>query len=409
MWNTNTALLKIQGFTVTSINFSPKGVFLNVKRRRVTAVCPVCKKRTRRLKDYRKPQTILHLVLCSQKVYLTVRKRRFSCMSCQKVFTEQLPFVAKRARQSIYVQNDAMERLTDSSFKATERRLGFAYSTLVRLLTKVFSLESIDWATQTVGDKIRLGIDEHHFRKNQFVITVANLLTGKPVHILSDDRKATVVNFLASLPADVAAKIDEVAVDMKAAFVHAVAEQLPVARIVIDHFHVIQDANRRVNEARKIEDDVQEKIKGAGPKRINWRVLVTAREHLKPNQEQILAKYLSWYPAVSVFYACKEALRDMYKSTNRQIAQRRLEKLIYQMKSSQYPELWIWARTLTTYKEYILNYFDNHTTNAVTEGLHRKFKLIQRTAYGFRNPEVYVRRIMLACLPLTLLTIYPHH
>jgi transposase len=79
------------------------------------------------------------------------------------------------------------------------------------------------------------------------------------------------------------------------------------------------------------------------------------------------------------------------------------------MKSSEYPELWMWARTLRGYSEYILNYFDNHTTNAVTEGLHRKFKLIQRQAFGFRNPEVYIRRIMLAFLPLTMLKLYPHY
>ena len=140
-----------------------------------------------------------------------------------------------------------------------------------------------------------------------------------------------------------------------------------------------------------------------------WKVLVTAREHLKPNQEQTLAKYLSWYPAVSTFYACKESLRDMYKSPTKKLARARLERLIIQMKHSDYPELWLWARTLTINKEYILNYFDNHTTNATIEGLHRKFKLIQRTAYGFSNPEVYIRRIMLACLPLTLLTIHPHN
>lgn len=280
---------------------------------------------------------------------------------------------------------------------------------LVGLLSKAFSLDSINWLNQAVAGHIRLGIDEHRFRKNQMVVTVANLLTGKPVHILQDDRKATVVNFLKQLPAAVAEKIDEVAVDMRMGFVRAIEQTLPNARIVIDHFHVIQDANKRVNEARKIEDDVQQKIKGNGPRRINWKVLVTAREHLQPVQEQQLAKYLSWYPAISTFYACKESLRDMYKSSSKETARKRLDALIAQMKRSDYPELWIWARTLTTYKEYILNYFDNHTTNATTEGLHRKFKLIQRTAYGFRNPEVYVRRIMLACLPLTLLTIHPHN
>lgn len=409
MPNINTGIFAIQGFTIRSINFSEEGVALTIKRRRKTANCPTCQRRTGRLKDYRPWQTVLHLLLCNQKVYLTFRKRRFFCNTCSKVFTERYPFLSPGARKTVVVQNHALERLTDSSFKATTKRLGFAYSSLVGLLSKAFSLESISWLNQTVAGHIRLGIDEHRFRKNQMVVTIANLLTGKPVHILPDDRKATVVKFLKQLPADVAAKIDEVAVDMRSGFVKAVEETLPAARIVVDHFHVIQDANRRVNEARKIEDDVQEKIKGNGPRRINWKVLVTAREHLKPNQEQLLAKYLSWYPAVSTFYAVKESLRDMYKAPTKKVARQRLERLIVQMKRSEYPDLWIWARTLSTYKEYILNYFDNHTTNAVTEGLHRKFKLIQRTAYGFRNPEVYVRRIMLACLPLTLLTIYPHN
>jgi len=403
----NVSLFKLQGFRVLDVLISETEITLKVKRRRKTAKCPRCERRTKRLKDYHAPARILHMVLCNQKVYLELRKRRFTCLFCRHTFTERLPFVTFKQRASIYAQEHALERLCDSSFKATQRRLGFSYSSLVGLLRKIFSEMTINWQDQVVSGHIRLGIDEHHFRKNQFVVTVANLLTGKPVHILADDRKSTVVNFLKQLPQEVKGKIDEVAVDMKAAFVHAAREQLPNARVVIDHFHVIQDANRRVNEARKIEDDVQEKIKGEGPRRINWRVLVTAQEHLKPNQERILAKYLSWYPAVATFYACKESLRDMYESTSKRLARRRLEKLIHQMKSSQYPELWFWAKTLSAYKEYILNYFDNHTTNAVTEGLHRKFKLIQRTAYGFRNPEVYVRRIMLACLPLMYLKL-PH-
>ena len=403
----NVSLLKLQGFRVNDVLISESEIILKVKRRRKTAVCPKCCKRTKRLKDYHNPSKILHMILCSQTVYVELRKRRFTCMECQLTFTERLPFLAPRARKSIYVQNHALERLTDTSFKATTKRLGFAYSTLVRLLARVFNLESINWLNQIVSGHIRLGIDEHRFKKNQMVVTIANLLTGKPVHILPNDQKKTLVNFLAQLPQDVKDKIDEVAVDMKAVFIHAVLEQLPDAHVVIDHFHVIQDANRRVNEARKIEDDVQEKIKGNGPRRINWKVLVTAKEHLKPAQEELLAKYLSWYPAVSTFYACKESLRDIYGSTSKEVARKKLTTLIIQMKHSDYPELWIWARTLSSYKEYILNYFDNHTTNAVTEGLHRKFKLIQRTAYGFRNPEVYVRRIMLSCLPLIYLKI-PH-
>ena len=194
---------------------------------------------------------------------------------------------------------------------------------------------------------------------------------------------------------------------MKTTFIHAVAQTLPNAHIVIDHFHVIQDANMKVAESRRIEQDVQEKVKGNYPKEINGRLLSRNREDLKGRQVNLVDAYLKRYPAVLIFYACKEKLRDMYKSGSRKEAEEKLTTLILFMKTSEYPELWRWARTLKIYQEYILNYFDNHTTNATTEGLHRKFKLIQRTAYGFRNPEVYARRILLACLPLSLLNL-PH-
>jgi transposase len=87
-----------------------------------------------------------------------------------------------------------------------------------------------------------------------------------------------------------------------------------------------------------------------------------------------------------------------------------LINLIFHMNKSDYPEIWRWAATLTHYQPYILNYFDNRTTNAVTEGLHRKFKLIQRQAFGFKNPEVYACRILLACIPLNLIfaKLYPY-
>ncbi len=55
------------------------------------------------------------------------------------------------------------------------------------------------------------------------------------------------------------------------------------------------------------------------------------------------------------------------------------------------------ARTLSRWREEILNFFDSGLTNAVTEGFHTKIKLIKRMAYGFRNEEAYDLRILYAC------------
>lgn len=402
------SLLKVPGFWVKDIQITGEEIIVLVKKRSKTAKCPHCMKRTKRLKDYLPFTKVLHLMLCNQKVYLWFQKRRFTCCFCKKVFVEPIPFLPRYQRHSMYAKQHALERLSDSSFQATTKRLGISYGSLTSLLKRVFTLDAIQWDRQSVSGVVRLGIDEHHFgKKHKYLVTVANLLTGKPIHILPNANKNTLVSFLKTLPDNVKDSIDEVATDMRRSFVHAVKETLPKAKIVIDHFHVIQDANKRVTEARRIEQDVEEKVKRSYPKHINAKLLNRNREDLTGKQQELVTLYLNTFPAVEIFYKVKEELRNMYKSQTRDDADQKLTVLILFMKTSEYPELWIWAKTLTSYKEYILNYFDNHTTNATTEGLHRKFKLIQRQAYGFRNPEVYIRRILLACLPLPIL-IYPN-
>jgi len=405
-----TSLLRIPGFFVTDVQIDKEEIIISARKRSKTAHCPLCNKRSKKLHDYLRIQKVLHMSLSLQKVYLLFRKRRFRCGNCCKTFTESISFLQKRSRKSIFVQIEALDRLSESSFRKTKEKVGISYGGMVSLLKRVFTLETINWQEQKVKDVIRIGIDEHHFgKKNKYLITIANLLTGKPIHILPDDKQKTLTTFLKQLPEEVEDRIEEVAVDMRRSFVAAVAKELPKARIVIDHFHLIQDANKRVNEARRIEDDVEEKIRGNGPRRIPFKLLMKNKEELKGEQDKLVSYYLNLFPAVAIFYSCKERLRDMYKSQTKEEAEILLNDLIKSMNVSDYPELWSWAKTLNGYHEYILNYFDNHTTNAVTEGLHRKFKLIQRTAYGFRNPEVYARRIMLACLPLSfILTKLPH-
>ena len=405
-----TSLLRIPGFFVTDIRIAKEEIIIAARKRAKTARCPFCNRRSKRLHDYLREQKILHMSLSLQKVYLLFRKRRFVCNKCHKTFTERISFLHRRARKSVFVEVEALDRLTDSSFQKTKERIGISYGGMVSLLKRVFTVETINWQEQKVQEIIRIGIDEHHFgRKNKYLITIANLLTGKPIHILPDDKQKTLRTFLRQLPPEIKEQIEEVAVDMRRSFIAAVVKELPNTRIVIDHFHLIQDANRRVNEARRIEDDVQEKVKGNGPKRIPWRLLTRNKEDLRGEQERLIRYYLHLFPAVAVFYSCKEKLREIYKARTKEEAERLLTELITTMRASEYPELWSWAKTLYGYQEYILNYFDNRTTNATTEGLHRKFKLIQRTAYGFRNPEVYARRIMLACLPLSfILTKLPH-
>jgi transposase len=51
---------------------------------------------------------------------------------------------------------------------------------------------------------------------------------------------------------------------------------------------------------------------------------------------------------------------------------------------------------LKTHLTGICNYFENHTTNGLTEGMNTKIKLIKRKSYGFANFE-HLRLKLLAC------------
>jgi transposase len=99
------------------------------------------------------------------------------------------------------------------------------------------------------------------------------------------------------------------------------------------------------------------------------------------------------YPCLGIAYEMKEEIRDIYEhSRTTNGARRKFEK---------------WMRTaslfykksvgmLKTHLTGICNYFENHTTNGLTEGMNTKIKLIKRESYGFANFE-HLRLKLLAC------------
>jgi transposase len=55
------------------------------------------------------------------------------------------------------------------------------------------------------------------------------------------------------------------------------------------------------------------------------------------------------------------------------------------------------ARTLEDWSEEIARMWRFTRNNGITEGFHRKMKLIQRRAYGFRNFNNYRLRVIAQC------------
>jgi len=396
-------LFGLQGFVVYECRVHTEHVDIKVGRPRKEATCPRCGSLTRRIhsrshKWHRK----LHALSNEKKVFILVKPRRFRCEDCGKAFTETFPGMRKWARRTDHAEETLLGRLKGSSFSATGRELAMGYKALRRaLFNRVTGY--VDVARVLGGAReIVLGIDEHSYRGSDLMITVTCVSPERHLlAILENDRKSTLRRFLQQLPAEVKARVVGVCIDMTRAFRKLVAEEFPHVVIVADHFHVIQDANRRIEEARRVEQQITgERIK-------RWP-LIKNEFDLTERQQTQLADIRQRHKNVAHFHWVKEQLRDVYDAPDKGEARQIIERIILNCQAGSDAALVQWGRTLTTWSEQILAFHDLRVSNGYTEGVHTKIKLVKRLSYGFRNRDVYVRKMLLAFVPLALLSAPAH-
>jgi transposase len=105
----------------------------------------------------------------------------------------------------------------------------------------------------------------------------------------------------------------------------------------------------------------------------------------------------------------KEQLRKFYSLTSQKAALKRLEDLMEIAQLSDDAEMVHCGRTLERWSPHILNFFDHRTTNAYTEGIRTKIKMIKRVSFSLRSVQIYIRKMLLCILPLAVLLLWLPH
>lgn len=391
MKNNITKCFSLEGVLVDSWTVE-KDILIHVRNPRTYAACPVCGTSTNKLHDskYRK---IKHGMLDGKHVILNLLVRRFRC-SCRPLpFTERHPPLITRKRYSEGFAESVVKQLTASNFLETAKRHGISIPTVLAI-----ARERQQKIPLPEGEII-LNIDEHSYRGRDFKITVGAANHHKILAVLKDDRQTTLIRYLNSWPKEALQRITEACIDMKPSYLYALEDVLPHTRIVVDHFHVVKEMNRQVDELRRLLQEVGM----VGKKKINRFLLVKGKERLTMSEKkrlEMVFKSYKKYPTLKHAYFVKEKVREMYTSTTRKEAERKLDMLLSQLEVYEVGKLREMRDTLIRWKPYILNFFERRTTNAFIEGCHNKIKLVKRLSYGFRNLENYILRITLAFAPI---------
>lgn len=382
-------LLGLQNVWVDSWEIQNQKVMVKIRSPRTNCMCPHCSNSTKRVHQY-KFRNILHSIWQSRQVVLHLTVRRFYCNFCKKAFTEYIPGFDKRGTTENF-RNILIREMSRQSLSYVKQNNNISPPVLYSVLRENHEkFREINWEEQ--GEKFVLGVDEHSYRGHNLVLTVTNITKKKLLLVGKDDRLATLAEFLQKADRK---RIPEVCIDMKQGYKNVIERELPGARITVDKFHVVALANRNMDEIRSIILTKQ----GYNVRRI----LFKGKEKLSVREKEkleLLFKKFEKFPSLYQAYFIKEKLRDFYKLKNKSEARKKFNSIIMYCENSHSRYMKVFGKTLFRWKENILNYFDNFSTNAFTEGVHTKIKMIKRVSFGFRNIQNYIAKVTLAFIPL---------
>lgn len=239
-----------------------------------------------------------------------------------------------------------------------------------------------------------LGIDEFARRKGHRYDTILCDLEARKVLDVSPGRKQKdVVGLLERLSA--AERVEAGSQDMSESFRGAVQLCLPQARIVADHFHVIQHVGKAVNQVISRWAKSEQGKKALANQR---HLFLRNQEDLSVEEEQTRASLARAFPEIGRAWQLKEELRTWYASASAATAASQLDTWIARVKGKGPAELRKALSAFRNWRQEILAFFEflpTRLSNGFVEGKNNRTKAIMRQGYGYRNRHNLRLRILL--------------
>ena len=176
---------------------------------------------------------------------------RVCCPQCG-VRVEKVPQLPSKAPFSKRFEEAVGLACESASVRQVARQFRLAASTVRSIDLRYLQRWS---ATRRKDPLEQMGVDEIYFGKQtKFITVVSNLQTGEPLWFGQDRKQETLDEFFRTqLTESERKRIAAACVDMWRPFTTSIEQWAPNCRIVYDKFHVLQHANKAIDEVRRAE------------------------------------------------------------------------------------------------------------------------------------------------------------
>ena len=291
-----------------------------------------------------------------------------------------------------------------------------AWRTVGAIITRV--LADIDARVDRLEGLRRIGIDEISYKRGHHYLTVVVDHDSRRLVWAAPGRdKATLEGFFDLLGEDRCAQITHVSADAADWIDAVVKRRCPAAVQCADAFHVVRWATDALDQVRRAAWNQARRQSRAEPKRSRGRqpkdaparpwseratALKMARYALWKNPENLTAhqrERLAWIaktdPRLHRTYLLKEALRYVFAVKGAE-GRQALDRWLSWARRCRIPAFVELAKKITRHRAQIEAALDHDLSNALTESMNTKIRLITRIAFGFRSPQALIALAMLS-------------
>jgi transposase len=337
------------------------------------------------------------LPLCGRRVFLYVPKRKTRCPKDNRIRIEQFDWMRGRFTTRFAEQ---VFRLTSITTNAEAGwYLNLDDETVYRIDLSMLE-ELAREKLSPVPSPSTMSVDEVAWQKwHKYVTNVVDIDKRKVIWNHNGRGKSTLDAFFKAVGKDNASKIDAVACDGARGFLSSIKKHAKNALIVLDHFHVKSYLNDAMDTVRKEHLQKARKDKNAA-----LADLLHCRKRFilmqgKPTERQrnILDQLAELNNVVYKAMLLKEQFLEIYHAGSRSIAQAGLRQWISAALASNIIPFQELAMKFFRKRHFILNYFQQRITTAISEGINNKIKRLKRMAYGYKDVSYFLLKIHQHC------------
>jgi transposase len=326
-----------------------------------------------------------------KKVFLAVHLHRLYCRECGALKLEPLILSYPRKRWTKALGRYIVDLLSRATVEDVAQHLGMSWDT-VRDIHKQ-ALEG-KYKRRKIRHLRYLGVDEVAVRKgHEYITVVVDLESGEVVWVVEGRDVGGLEVFMKRLKR-AGAKITAVAMDMWRSYINAVVRHFGAEVVVFDHYHIISDYNRMLDDLRRREAAAASLSEKGVYKGVRY-LLLKGEEKIEDDcaAKAKLDRLLELNESLNTAYVLKEELRRLFTCHTVEQAEEYLKNWLEKAWSSAIGPLKKFANKLASHKTGILNYFKHRITTGKVEGINNKIKVLKRQAYGYRDMEYFKLRI----------------